>query len=126
MQKLLMIFLLFSFASTCFGQTNEQKSCIAKWKYRQSVIPIHGVLIHFGPVADCGYFITASLSIVKTDRGDTIRVLQLCDTTKKVIVQIKVTLLPTSRVKKKASLIPSDPWTDCKIKKTYYGRLVRD
>jgi hypothetical protein len=99
---------------------------MAKWTYSQTAVPVHGTLIHFSPIADCGYFRTATLSIIKTNNGDTIRVLQMCDTTKTVEIGSKVKLLPTSKVSKKASLIPSDPATDCVIRKTYYGRLLLD
>jgi hypothetical protein len=126
MQKIILTILLFQFAFICIGQTMPQKKYMAKWTYPKTSTPIHGVLIHFSPVAGCGYIRTATLSIVKTDKGDTIRVLQMCDTTKKVMINSKVTLLPTTNRVMKAIFIPSDPATDCKINQTYYGQLLRD
>jgi hypothetical protein len=92
---------------------------MSKWTYSQTAVPVHGSIIHFSPMADCGYFRTATLSIIKIDKGDTIRVLQICDTTKRVVIYSKVTLPPPAKVKKEVSLIPSDPATDCVNKKPY-------
>jgi hypothetical protein len=117
--KILLPLFLLHFVLSSSGQTNQQKKCMTKWTYLKTAKSIHRRLIHFSPVAGCGYFITATLSIVKTDKGDIIRVLQLCDTTNKVVLNSKVTLLPTPKLNhQKASIIPEDPTTDCTIRNT--------
>jgi hypothetical protein len=92
----------------------------------QSKAPIAGVLIRFFPVGGCGYSTAATLSLIKTKSGDTIRVLQMCDTTKTVVLNSKVALHPTIKSKRKASIILSDPQTDCLVEQTYYGRLLKE
>jgi hypothetical protein len=75
--KLLLTLLLLQLSVLSFSQTKEQQACIPKWTYSHTDVPIRGTFIHFSPVADCGYFRTATLSIIRTEMGDTIDVLQI-------------------------------------------------
>ena len=85
---------------------------------------MQGHLVYFLPAADCGYSISASLAIVKTIKGDYIRILQLCDTTKVIRPNTIMKLFPNKSIITKASIIPIDSTNDCKIKSTFYGHLV--
>ena len=127
MKKIILIAALIIFYSVSFGQmTSNNFNCRSHWKYLITNTAIQGHLLYFLPVADCGYSISASLSIIKTLKDDTIRVLQLCDTTKTMVQNTLVKLLPNKNIITKASIIPIDKNEDCVIKKTYYGRLLHD
>jgi hypothetical protein len=75
--KLMLNLLLLQLSVLSFSQTKEQQTCIPKWTFSQTDVPIKGTIIHFSPVANCGYFRTATLSNIRTEMGDTIGVLQI-------------------------------------------------
>ncbi len=127
MKKIIIITSLIFFHFFSSGQvTSKAFNCRSRWKYLITDTAIQGQLLYFLPVADCGYLISASLSIIKTITGDTIRVLQLCDTTKRMIQNCKVKLLPNKKMTTKASIIPLDERGDCMIIRTFYGRLFQE
>jgi hypothetical protein len=53
------------------------------WPYFKLPAKTRGVIVNHVKAADCGYFITASVSVIETDKKDTIRVLELCNSKKK-------------------------------------------
>ena len=117
--------LLISILSISYGQSSSTTlTCRSNWQFLTTENKIEGRLIYFLPAADCGYSISASLSIIETTTGDTIRVLNLCDMRRQIPPNTKVQLLPNNEVTKKASIIPLDKTGDCFIIKTYYGQLL--
>jgi hypothetical protein len=109
--------------SAGFGQARKQSECRKSWTFPGAKTTISGVVVRFIPMADCGNFVTATMCIVKADIGDTIRLLQLCDTTKKLARGTKVTCLVAPQTEFPNPLLPSDPKTDCRIRITYFGSL---
>jgi hypothetical protein len=128
MEKVILTIAINCILFTCFGQNNGNINCRTKWIYQKTTHKIIGTLIDFKPVADCGYSMSASLSIVKTKIGDTIRVLQMCDTSLTAKQNTQVTLLPNSQIDNylKASIIPTAPETDCIVRNTYFGTLLKE
>ena len=98
--------------------------CQKNWKYFASKDTIEGNVIYYETSGDCGYFVTASLTLVVTTIKDTIRVLQFCDNRNNFKYFQKVKVLPCRITKKRAGLIPIDEKNDCKIKKTYYSKII--
>ena len=125
MKRITLLIFLLCLILTSFGQKGDTISpCRKNWKYLKTKNPIEGELVYFLPVAECGYFISATLSVVKLIDGSLIRILQVCDTTRIMKPKIKITLLPNYKEKDIAELIPIDKLNDCKINMTYYGRLI--
>jgi hypothetical protein len=97
-----------------------------KWVYPSSVGVLRGKVVRFLPMADCGYVRTATVMIIATERGDTLRLLQLCDTTKKIAVGEYVKFKTIRRPNKINPLLPEDSTGDCKVKTTFYGSLLKE
>jgi hypothetical protein len=124
MKQIVFVIFLLCIAYPLFAQKESTDSpCRKNWRYLKTEKVIKGELMYFLPVSGCGYFTSATLAIVKTENGDLIRVLQVCDTTQKILPNTKVSLLPNTKEKDFASLLPLDKMNDCKITSTYYGWL---
>lgn len=126
MKQIIFIFLLFliCFDSVSQNHSSDLLSCREGWKYLTTTHSIKGELLYFLPTGDCGYSLSATLSIIKVANGDTIRVLQMCDTTKEILPNTQVTLLPNKEATKKSGIIiPVDKINDCRVRDTYLGRL---
>lgn len=65
------------------------------WPYFKLSENTKGVILSDVLTAGCGYVITASISVIKTDKKDTIRVLELCNSSKKFNIGDSVIIAPT-------------------------------
>ena len=113
-----------------FNKTRNNKlafantDCEANWNYFSLTDTLKGrVLFHAKPPFTCGILTTASLTVIKTDKKDTIRVLWLCnnnvDFKKSDIVKIYPAKKPDFGV-----LFPNKKSKyDCSIKNTCYGTI---
>jgi len=78
---------------------------------------VKGIIIaHQKATAGCGYFITASTSVVATANHDTIRILELCNDKKGFSYGQSVTIAPF----KPSEILEQTP-LECKNFRTYYG-----
>ena len=154
MQKTWFIFLVFLLCLKTQGQnkdslrnnyTNEPHdfSFVDKWKYFKLKRTITIKIIHHTPpLSACGVLMTASSTIALTEKGDTIRILDLCNIrsykTGQIIKVNPFNYNPKCDYNKKKNcwIIPftliENPLTgkfeptqfDLTIKKTTYGTLI--
>jgi hypothetical protein len=143
MKYILIIILFISFAS--YSQTesdglylrNYVKSTKEKWDFVVLKNTINAKIIYHAPApALCGFMTTASITIVKTENNETIRVLDLCNVSDKYKINqiIKITpgvvgskdySLPFEFVKNKITgKIEAVPNYDLKVLKTTWGSLI--
>ncbi|MBK8089642.1 MAG: hypothetical protein IPK31_17900 [Chitinophagaceae bacterium] len=113
-----------------FNKTRNTKpvitctECETSWNYFSLTDTLKGsVLFHAKAPFTCGVLATASLTIVKTDNNDTIRVLWLCN---KDVVFKKASTVKVYPEKKPnfGVLFPNKKSKyDCSIKNTCYGTI---
>ncbi|WP_210465383.1 hypothetical protein [Rufibacter roseolus] len=111
--------------------SKEKTSCQSDWKYNKLEKDIVGtVLFNEQPTVLCGRISTALVSLVRTEAGDTVRVLNLCNTKKgadspnEFSIGSKVVIKPSKSSAGKIDLIPVDPRA-CTLKFTYFGSLKK-
>jgi hypothetical protein len=83
---LLILFTLFTIVA-CREPTQKEwddfSKCRNSWQYFNVIDSLKGtVLFHKMATTECGFLSTASLTLIETVEGDTIRVLDLCNTKK--------------------------------------------
>lgn len=134
MKLYLILLSIFLSAETACAQSlkdhDQSLECQKNWKYLNLEKDIRGVVLYYDqPVIACGVSIsTASVALIKTAKGDTLRILTLCNTKKEFKVRsefepgynvyIRAVLKPPFRV----DLIPVDPYA-CSIKEAYFGTV---
>ncbi|WP_156126275.1 hypothetical protein [Hymenobacter sp. DG25B] len=102
---------------------DQSDSCQAKWQYVVSSKKIKGrVIFHKNTDELCGLLPTASVTLVKTNEGDTIRVLELCNLSKKFANGEFVLIQPDTAFEAENISVPVDPRT-CSLKRTYLGKV---
>jgi hypothetical protein len=95
--------------------------CQQRWKYCRLNNSIKGVIIaHQKATAGCGYFVTASTSIIVTANRDTIRILELCNDKKGFSYGQSVIVTPLNHLEFSPEILEHTNF-DCKEFKTYYG-----
>jgi hypothetical protein len=105
--------------------TSIENKCKQSWQYFNSSDTTYGIVL-FHAKADflCGGIASASLTVIKTTTGDTIRVLQMCNTNqiffKSEYVKVSSMQQPTCGV-----FLPFDKYFDCVVKKTCYGVIKK-
>ena len=129
MTRHFLILILCLSATFCFGQKNSKKfedlknKCQGSWQYfTLEETTIGQVLFHEKAYFLCGVIATASLTIIKTSLGDTIRVLELCNTNKEFKKTNFVKVTPNHNPDFGVS-IPKDKTFGCLVKKTCYGTV---
>lgn len=126
------ISLLFSaFFISSYGQNIDRKhvpfenTCKDSWEYFPIKDSIYGeVLFHLPAIGLCGAIATASLTIVKTSLGDTIRVLEMCNVNKVFKKNEKVKVAFSEKLPFAVNT-PPDDYYYCKIHKTCYGVITK-
>jgi hypothetical protein len=112
-----------------FGQNTKVKTlapnykCRDNWQYFSLRDSTTGqVIFHAKAIVLCGVLATASLTIIKTTNG-TIRVLELCNTTKDFKKYKFVKVKPQERPAFDITLPIDNNKTDCNIKRTCFGSV---
>jgi len=128
MSRLLLFVILCYSLTQCNGQKEIQKSisvdnkCREAWQYFSLDDTLTGqVLFHAKAPFLCGTLATASLTIVKTVPGDTIRVLELCNINKDIAKSALVKISPANKSTFGVTLPFDNNKEDCNILKTCYG-----
>lgn len=113
-----------------------ENSCVKNWDYFDMKDTTTGLVVfHAKAIALCGHFAFASLTLLKLQDGDTIRVLELCNTTKDFKLNDIAQLIPQNKpafgvtlplisergVNNKVYQINQQ---DCSILKTCYGSIT--
>ncbi len=121
---------LFATITSVFGQhqeTEKLQNCKTKWKYLNLDKALTGSILYYEqPVVACGMVSTASVALIRTDAGDTIRVLSMCDIKKdfntppafKLGERVSVT--PSEKPTFRIDLMPVD-WEGCRLMSAYFG-----
>ena len=130
MQFLILIFLIFGLQS--FAQKKDPQNiiiptyehCKEKWDYTFVKDTITGSVIYFekAPFA-CGNISTASITIIKTKKGDSLRIIQVCDTTIFISLKHMLSIIPDYTNYSNIALPFNTSKTDCEVKKTIYGKV---
>ncbi len=130
MQFLILIFLNFSQQS--FAQKKDPQNiiiptyeyCKEKWDYTFVKDTVTGLVLYFekAPFA-CGNIFTASITIIKTNKGDSLRIIQVCDTTNSISLKQMVSIIPDYTNYSNIALPFNTSKTDCEVKKTIYGKM---
>lgn len=95
--------------------------CQQEWKYYLQKNTIEGKIIaNQKATAGCGYFITASTSVVITAKKDTLRIIELCNTEKGFSNGQSVIITPLKQHEFFAEILEQTP-LDCNDFKTFYG-----
>ncbi|MEQ1798449.1 MAG: hypothetical protein ABL872_10890 [Lacibacter sp.] len=130
MTRIITLLIISILILSSFNKTRNSKSvidsteCETSWNYFSLSDTVKGsVLFHEKAPFLCGGLATASLTIIKTDKNDTIRVLWLCnsnvDFKKSDIVKIHPAKKPDFAV-----VLPiKKSKYDCSIKNTCYGTI---
>jgi hypothetical protein len=113
-----------------FGQTHEELNnglkCQQKWEYRNLNSNISGIILfHQKAGGSCGIFSTASVSIIKSEKGDTLRVLEMCNTDKDFSVGSHISVKSETKPSFRVDIVPYDPKA-CIILETYFGTLTKN
>jgi hypothetical protein len=112
-------------AQTSEQEWNDFNKCKQSWKYFNLKDSLTGhVLFHKKASIECGIFSSASLTLVKTSKGDTIRVLDLCNTKKDFDIGSFVTVQPQPKPGFGIDVIPFDIKT-CIFKQTCFGEISK-
>lgn len=126
------IFLFASFLT--FGQKQDldkYQGCQRRWKYKNLEKGFSGTIVFFEqPVVMCGVASTASVALVKTDNGETLRVLTMCNIKKdfntppgfKVGEKVKIT--PDEKPAFRVDIIPVD-FLSCRLRTAYFGIIQK-
>ena len=138
-QKLIFILILFASLNS-FGQEKSAKEftgkkCLESWQYFHLKSTITGkVIFHKKAISECGDIGSASVTLIQTANLDTIRVLELCNTTKDFAIGQLVIVTPFRLPNDIATIssIPfigtddtnvySDPF-ECNLKRTSFGTI---
>jgi hypothetical protein len=113
-----------------FGQTNEELNkgfkCQQKWLYQNLDKSTNGTIIfHKKASGSCGIFSAASVSIIKTEKGDTIRVLEMCNFDKDFSSGSHVSIKPETKPSFRVDIVPYDPKA-CTILEAYFGTVTKN
>lgn len=127
--NILILTFTFTLSYSTFAQTNEEQNkgfkCQQSWKYRNLEKSTKGTIIfHKKPSLSCGIMSVASVSIIKTDNGNIIRVLELCNTEKDFPAGSYVYIEPESKPSFHVDWVPYDTKA-CIILETYFGALTK-
>jgi len=130
MTRLIFLTILSFISLFCAGQktnsveVNSENNCRGTWQYFSLQGTIKGqVLFHTKASVHCGVLATASLTIIRTMTNDTIRVLELCNTSVYFKNFARVEISPNQRPSFNV-LIPFDNKDrDCQVVKTCYGSI---
>jgi hypothetical protein len=126
--------ILFVFFVVChlfvLAQTKEEQAkaqeCKTNWEYGQLKASVRGeVLYHHKALALCGILSTASVTLVRTENGLIIRVLEMCNTDKDFKKGAKVKVTPEGDKTWTVGMVPFDPQA-CKIMKAYFGKIIQN
>jgi len=130
------LFAIIVFAHTfTFGQSKDLdklQKCQREWKYQDLSKGLNGLIIFYDqPVVMCGVVSTASVAIIKTDSGDTIRVLTMCNTKKDFSSPTafstgqSVTITPSEKPRFRIDFMPVD-LQSCELNTAYFGLIAKN
>lgn len=130
MLKLILFFISCSVASITFCQKKDPQNiiiptyenCKEKWNYIFVKDTLKGEIIFFEKSPfECGKLPAASITILKTTKGDSLRILQACDTTSQRKLKQKVSVVPDYSNYSNIALPFNSSKSDCEVKNTIYG-----
>ena len=129
--RLILFTTLYFLGTSCLAQTKDDKKasfdnyCRDNWQYFSLQGSIKGqIMFHAKPYFLCGLVATASLTIVRTTTGDTIRIIDLCNSSDTFQRLCFVKVIPEQRPEFSV-VIPADKsHNDCSIKRTCYAHLL--
>ena len=147
MMKNFLILVLFFLSQIGVGQTDDEiikeanrlLRCTQDWKYSKLKHKVEGkVLFYIQPIGACGGSMNASNTIIVTTKGDTIRILQVCDNpldnnggyepkdkTPRLEINDDVSVTPDDMLDNwRGGDIPHD-YFSCIIKETYFGDIKK-
>ena len=102
-------------------QMKAANDCKSDWRFFVLKTPVEGKIVCYNPGWCRGYSKVAASAIVATNEGDTIRVLDFCNSSK-FKVSDAVSISPSVYEPENArSALNID--MDCRIKRTCYGNL---
>jgi hypothetical protein len=100
--------------------------CRNSWQYFNVKDSLKGkVLFHKMATIEYGFLSTASLTLIETEEGDTIRVLDLCNTKKDFRTGSFVTLRAQRKPDFSIDIVPFDPKA-CVFKRTCFGTILKE
>jgi len=127
----ILFIILYFLGTSCLAQTRNDKKpsfdnyCRDNWQYSILQDSIKGqIIFHAKPYFLCGLVATASLTIARTTAGDTIRIIDLCNSSDRFRQLVFVKVIPAPRPEFSVSIPADKSHNDCRIKKTYYGHLI--
>ena len=118
---------LILYSLTSFSQSKEEQAkgqdCKTKWSYYQLKGTTKGVVLyHQNSLVSCGIISTASVTLIRTDSGNIIRVLELCNRQRFFQIGRKVSVVADGDKSSRGHYVPYDPQA-CTILKTCFGKI---
>ena len=115
------------YSTLCFSQTEKQvnkgSACQTEWRYLTLSDTIQATVIFEATASvECGIVSVASTTLVKKPNGDTIRILQLCNTGAELKKGSRVRIVPDKIPSFRIDMVPYDPKA-CQIKVAYFGLI---
>lgn len=131
MTRTIVFITLSIFLFSCFNKIRSknafspQNDCEKSWNYFSLTDTLTGrVLFHEKPPFTCGILTTASLTVIKTEKNDTIRVLWVCNMNVVFKESTTVKIYPEKKPGYSVSLPNKKNKYDCSIKNTCYGSIL--
>jgi hypothetical protein len=135
MQQFILLSTLLLFTSlTSHGQNpmvNKLQDCQREWKYKDLGKSVIGTILFYDqPSVLCGAVSTASVALIRTGDGDTLRVLTMCNTKKDNNTKLpfslgeKVTVTPFEKPSFRVDIIPVDI-ASCSLETAYFGIIQK-
>ncbi len=127
-----LIFFIFAFCSAThvIAQKKDPQNiviptyeqCKEKWNYIFVKDTLCGTILYYeNPPFACGKLSSASITIIKTTKGDSLRILQVCDTTTSLFIKQKIWVIPDYTAYRNIALPFNTSKSDCEVKNTLYG-----
>ncbi len=100
--------------------------CKEKWNYVFVKDSLFGEVIYFQQAPFlCGSTSSASITIIKTNNNDSLRILLVCPLNKPPELKQKLVFIPDYTYYKNVALPFNTGRSDCMVQKTCYATLVR-
>ena len=126
--------LLLFISLVTYGQkqkVNKLQSCQRQWKYENLAKSFSGTIEFFEqPAVMCGTVSSASVALIKTENGETVRVLTMCNSKEDFNASPtfntgeKVIITPSEKPSFKVDIVPVDP-ASCRLKSAYFGTIQK-
>lgn len=99
--------------------------CKEKWEYVFAKDTLIGEVIYFQQAPFlCGNNSSASITIIRTNNNDSLRILQVCTLHKSLELKQKLAFIPDYTYHKNVALPFNTSKSDCMVRKTCYAILI--